>query len=836
MSDSPAYALLLTLEDRHLAELEALLALHDEDGAERILIDRSTLGISADRVPAGVVVVRPAMPAAEDGIAAALALATAPVACVRVIDGAYAPGHAPALVAALGAGDARFATSTYGLVGAKGEVLHVVDPAQDGERPPPLFTGALALRTDVAVGATAFFPNLLAAYRAALADGAVATVPESGFQISMDRFAAARFGADRATRLVDAHKGDYGDEAPWASVMVAPSDDPEALLRTLEGLATQVLPPGLFEVLLPAGAAELVEGLSLALPVRVIDGATGGRAAALQAAVDAAVGYLGIFVDAGLEVWPSMVEHHIRAHRDRPGQLLAVVGTVEVPLVDQATAWGAAYVAADPEAILTGPATSEILPAHRFRLSNGSIPLEGVRLAGGMDRALPDAGVDLELAWRLERDGYELLVAPSARCLRGRVPTVREHGATVRAAAEAEVAVLRTSAAALDAAGCLDETAAGLEAALAPHLGVLETVVEATEGLGALGTHAVEAMGGDWSAFAQDAVDRAGKLRTHLEKVWRMQGRLAGLQAAGAAGFVDFLRDQPLALPGRRGTLYLVRPTADGEVSWLETVAHFLVGFGPVDDATLLLYADPENGGVDAEDLRTGVMELTRRLTPGPLGGWADVQVAAATGRTGELLRLAAAADGWCATGQAGDAVMAAAAEQIGLAAVESAGWVLRPTGGVDPLPLSTRARFRAFAWPDWSSDADFQALFRQFAPALANRGDAALLLRFDAATDGDPEEGLQRMADTFEAEMPEGTNLEVVLVDNVLAADDAPRLGVAVQAVLGLPSTAAGAHADFIAGMGVATVADEVSLHGALLSLPPLPMGPLYIPTMTLF
>lgn len=831
MPASPTHALVLTVLDAHLPALEGLLGLHQ--GGELVLIDRTTAGIPGAQLPAGAVVVRPGLPSIEDGLAAALAAASAPVACLRLIDGAYADDHGERLAAALSAGDARIATTSYGLLGSDGAVLHVVEPSQDGPKPPPLYAGALALRTDTPVGAVAGFPNLLVAYRAAVAEGAVAQVDGGGFQISMDRFAQARFESDRELRAAEAHSSDYGDETPWASVIVGPGADDEDLLLTLRTLCTQALPPGLFELVLPAEAEELLEGL--ALPVPVTYAGAGSRGAQLQAAVDQARGYLGIFVSAGLEVWPALIEHHVRAHRDRPGQLLAVVGTVEVPLVDQARAWGAAVVAADPDGLLSGPAEGELLEARRFHLHNSSVPLEGVRLAGGVSAELPPAGIDADLAWRLERDGYELLVQPLARCLRPAVPTVEEHGADIRAKAAAEVAVMKANPVALDAADCLDQTVESLETALAPHLPVLPQVVAAAEGVGALGSHAVQAMGGEWAEFANDAIARTGRLLTHLTKVWTMQGRLEGLRAAGAAGFVEFLKDQPLALPGRRSTVYLMRPTKEQDLPWLGVIARFLVGFGPTDDATLLLYSDPEHGGVEAEELRTAVMELTRRMRPGPNGGWADIQVAPATGRTGELPRLAAAASGWCPTGSEGDQALQEAAASLGLPAVDTEEWRFRATDGIEPLPIATSSRFRALAWPDWSSADELAALFSTYGNALANREDVALLLRFDVDHDDDPDGAMKRLAEAYEATMPEGTSLEVVVVDNQLGEGDAVRLGAAVQAVLGLPSSASGERAALFSAMGAEEVSDEGGLHRAILAMPPVPMGPLYTPTMTL-
>ena len=88
-----------------------------------------------------------------------------------------------------------------------------------------------------------------------------------------------------------------------------------------------------------------------------------------------------------------------------------------------------------------------------------------------------------------------------------------------------------------------------------------------------------------------------------------------------------------------------MRPISDDELGWLSVLARFLVGFGPADDATLVVFADPDGGGPTSEEVRTAVLELTRRIDPGPNGGWADVQVAEASGTPGELVRLVGTVD-----------------------------------------------------------------------------------------------------------------------------------------------------------------------------------------------
>jgi hypothetical protein len=576
--------------------------------------------------------------------------------------------------------------------------------------------------------------------------------------------------------------------------------------------------------------------LSYRQPCQAIqaDGATLG--AALQSGVDAARGQVVLFIGEGSVGFPDLVEHHIRAHRDRPGQLIVVMGSQEHPLEGLRTPVDRARAAVDPNAWVLDREGVPLQPAHRVNTGNLSMLRDAIVSAGGFNPAR-EAAAGEELGWRLHAQGYEALAIPEARA------RVIQDG-DLTAWYEAVVALSRDRVAmhvevpqSLDASGDHELTVEGLEALLQEHNQSIHLVRAALDGLAAgPQLYALDQLGGDWVQLGRDLEARAGQLLTHLQCVAEATGKLQGLKASEHASYGAVVRAQKLALPGARGTRYLLTPSSSEEMNWLAPLARFLVGFGPMDDSTLIIYANPNADGPTSEDVRTAVLELTKRVVPGPSGGWADIQVAEASDTPGEIDRLVGTVDGWIPVDGASDAAMSELGDACGTPRVDTQAWVHRGTGGVEPWPIATRARFRLFVWPDWSSEADLRAVFDALARPLANREDAALVLRYDVDTDGDPEANLRRMAEAYEAVLGDSYNLDVILLDDEATEEEfASRLGAAMTAVGTLPSSTSGARKALIESLGLPEVSDMMGVTTQLFSMAPLPLGPLYIPTLSL-
>lgn len=124
------------------------------------------------------------------------------------------------------------------------------------------------------------------------------------------------------------------------------------------------------------------------------------------------------------------------------------------------------------------------------------------------------------------------------------------------------------------------------------------------------------------------------------------------------------------------------------------------------------------------------------------------------------------------------------------LVAGESVAEAEGPEGpdGIEPWPLATEAEHRLIAWPRYGDEGDLERLLGTWAECLATVEDACLCLRHDARFDGPLDAALVRLETAWEATVPAGVDLEVLLVDGEMSADDLARLGLAVEAVLDVP------------------------------------------------
>ncbi|MBL8613969.1 MAG: glycosyltransferase family 2 protein [Deltaproteobacteria bacterium] len=725
--------------------------------------------------------------------------------------------------------------SRFAVTGANGRVAWVIDPAQDGDKPPQCAEDGVVVRTAALAESPllAFHPTLFVLLRDAVRAGRAAVLPEALFRVSADRFALGRLSRAADLHLLHAHNVDYDLGQPWLSVVV-PADGSRGLGAALNSLCRQTLPIGLYEIIVPdAGGNEWLDGVSTAVPLRRLPMPSASAGALLQAGLEAAVGVLlWTFAPDALAL-PDSAERHIRAHRERPDQRIFVVGSREAPASEDESALTLALEGLEPAASYNDLEAIPLRPAQSLELYNTSFTPEAALLVGGFGVDL-EALVGQDLGWRVAEFGYEALALPEARSIRQGALSIDAHVAATEARARDGVLVMARNPAALDAAGLHELRAAELEGLLERQGASAALVRRAVLGLGAVETAALQPFGEDWAAFGEDAGRRVSQLLRHLDRLAEARGRLAGLRALEVDGFPALLRRQPLTLPGRCGTLFVARPLAGEEMGWLHPLAHYLFHFGPNDDTTLLLLADPDAGGLSAETLRAGVMELTSRLRAGPRGGWADVQVAERTSRPGELLRLLASADGYILGANEPDPALEGAAAAVGTPLEQPEGWATRFTGGVTPLPLDTEATYRLLVWPDWQAAGAVEHMFEQYGRAIANREDTVLVVRFDVDQDGDPDEAAAALGAAWESTMGDGWALQVLLVDQPVDAEAVAQLAAATSAVA-LGPTGDGPRDAALRALGRPVHEDGVAVTIHLFEQPPAPFGPLYPPTLQL-
>jgi len=200
------------------------------------------------------------------------------------------------------------------------------------------------------------------------------------------------------------------------SVVIPTYNRLETLALVMPTLLSQSLAPARYELLVcdsnsTDGTAEFLAGLARQRPeVRHLAGAFSGRAAARNAGIAAAQGEVVLFNDSDILASPDLLATHLRHHRERRG--VAVVG-LEVQVKDFADY---CYKRDHPEA------RGHLHPASRKKLSwlyfltgNASVRRDDLLRAGCFDESFTGYGhEDLELGYRLQRLGVEILYEPRA--------------------------------------------------------------------------------------------------------------------------------------------------------------------------------------------------------------------------------------------------------------------------------------------------------------------------------------------------------------------------------------------------------------------------------------
>jgi glycosyltransferase involved in cell wall biosynthesis len=205
-------------------------------------------------------------------------------------------------------------------------------------------------------------------------------------------------------------------QLPELSVVIPTYNRLETLELVMPTLLAQTLAPSRYELLVcdsdsTDGTAEYLAGLRREREeIRHIAGAFSGRAAARNAGIAAARGEVVLFNDADILASPDLLAIHLQHHRERTA--IAVVG-LEVQVKDFADY---RYKRDRPEA------RGHLHPPSRKKLSwlyfltgNASVRREDLQRAGCFDESFTGYGhEDLELGYRLQRLGIEILYEPLA--------------------------------------------------------------------------------------------------------------------------------------------------------------------------------------------------------------------------------------------------------------------------------------------------------------------------------------------------------------------------------------------------------------------------------------
>jgi GT2 family glycosyltransferase len=200
------------------------------------------------------------------------------------------------------------------------------------------------------------------------------------------------------------------------SVVIPTYNRLDTLAHVIPTLLAQDLPRESFELLIcdsnsTDGTAEYLAGVSAEHPnVRHLPGAYGGRAAARNAGIRAAASPIVLFNDSDILASPDLLSTHLARHRERAK--IAVVGwEVQVKDLDDY-----AFKRDHPrERGHLHPESRKHLPWLYFLTGNASVPREDLLAVGCFDESFTGYGhEDLELGYRLEREGLEIVYAPEA--------------------------------------------------------------------------------------------------------------------------------------------------------------------------------------------------------------------------------------------------------------------------------------------------------------------------------------------------------------------------------------------------------------------------------------
>ncbi len=205
-------------------------------------------------------------------------------------------------------------------------------------------------------------------------------------------------------------------DKPAVSVIIPTHNRRVSVRRTLDALCIQTYPVQQVEVIVVADGcvdetADMLREYPAPFALHVIEQPGQGPAVARNHGAAQAQGRLLIFLDDDIEPVPALVEAHVRAHADRPGQV--VVGYVPPVIQEPADVFGV-ELRSWWEAMFQ-PMRQ---PGHRFgywNLLSGNFSLEAKLFArvGGFDPALW-CHEDYELGIRLIKAGASLTYAADA--------------------------------------------------------------------------------------------------------------------------------------------------------------------------------------------------------------------------------------------------------------------------------------------------------------------------------------------------------------------------------------------------------------------------------------
>jgi GT2 family glycosyltransferase len=203
------------------------------------------------------------------------------------------------------------------------------------------------------------------------------------------------------------------------SVVIPTYRRPDTLFRVLDALGEQRSPPE-FEVVVVDdgsgdGTAERLGTYGAPYPLRAFSQENSGPARARNRGVEEARGEIVLFLGDDTVPEPQLLAVHGRAHAERTGGSVAVLGYTTwprdlrvSPFLHHINEYGLQFGYGMIE-------DTESVPFNFFYTSNISLPRRLLVDAGLFDTTFPHAAwEDIEIAYRLTKDGMKILYRPDA--------------------------------------------------------------------------------------------------------------------------------------------------------------------------------------------------------------------------------------------------------------------------------------------------------------------------------------------------------------------------------------------------------------------------------------
>ncbi len=592
--------------------------------AELILVDVTAAG---DLECADARIVRVPPECRGRGWQAAAELAQGEFLALAVPGCRWLPAHlARALDALEAAPQAELSVTDLYLVDEHGQFVGRSSPAAMGAAPGPFFEAGLVLRRTAAAkfDRRAFVPAERALHARLLEEGRVVSVIEPGLTVERARHDGA-FERSREDAALVALQRRPAPERPELSVSICTFRRHAVLVECIEAFARQLVVPGTFELVVvddgsDDGTAAWLDGLELAVPLRVVHQPNAGLAAARNAGLELARGRSVLFVNDDTLPFPDCVERHLVAHATHPGQALAVLGSFEQPPAELGNALMRHLERSSLVFAYDGLTPGELYAGQYFWTCNVSVDLELVRRVGGFDPSFRHYGCeDTDLGLRLEDLGVRVLYEPRARALHRHRMDFDYLRCRQRQVARAYVRLARKHPDVLRRWGNDRLEGAWLAERLEPLEGSLRELEDAARVLSRIDLAALENLGEPHAALAKEVSERLAELLARLDTVWWWRGYLDGMAEHGLAGFGELAAASgshpfPADTEAARAPRLLAFPRWDDDASLarLMELAAPAAGF-----ATLVLRFDPERDGEREGALGRLSRAYEERLAPG---------------------------------------------------------------------------------------------------------------------------------------------------------------------------------------------------------------------------